>query len=370
MNGRHTINPIGHTPRPLRVESVARLTRAQRPETLVDRILARKSVTIVAGAPYVGKTFFALEAMRAVVDATGFLGHFKVPKPGNVLYLGNDSPDWDIASQFGKLVGLPDPKLEDVERLVEETSLGSYGFIFESGFMLNTAEDAERVVDAAKRRFTMRDFNPMEETYRPVRGTDLIVLDTLRSLHGFEENSNTEMQHVMNLLRYIANQTGAAVMGLHHFNKAPHETQAASLDRLRGATAIGGAVDTVFALTGKAPSIAVRVLKHRPFPEQSDFMYEIGGEPGEIKLALSSSDGVVNLEVRNTILYYLDLNRNAWSPTSAIQGAVAVSFGIDPKSPKAAKATNRALMALEKSGNVVRIHGAARLADVQPKEES
>lgn len=354
---------------PLKVERVDRLVKAQRPEMLIDRVLARQGVALVAATPYTGKTFLALEAMRAVVEAKPFLGHFPVARPGNVLYLGNDSPDWDIASQFEKLIGLPDPKTHDVGRLIEETDIGSYGFIFEPGFMLNTSEDAERVIDAARRQSSIRDLTYYfdEERYRAVRGTDLIVIDTLRSVHGFEENDNTGMQHVMNLLRYIANQTKAAVLALHHFNKGTKESPQASLERLRGATAIGGAADSVFALTGKAPSIAVRVLKHRPCPEQGDFMYEFESSPTSASLRLSG-EGVTSTGARKAVLELLRAHKGEWVQTAAIQAAVGDLLGVDGK--KASAATMKVLAALDKAGAIVRIHGAARIADVQPGGES
>ncbi len=356
---------------PLRIDRADRLVRATRPEMLINRLLARKGVAVLASPPYTGKTFFALEAMRTVVEAGTFAGHsdFKATKPGNVLYLGNDSPDWDLASQFDKLIGLPDPKTHDVGRLIDETDLGSYGFIFEPGFMLNTAEDAERVIDAARRQSSVRDYSRAfvggeeAEVYRPVRGTDLIVIDTLRSVHGFEENDNTGMQHVMNLLRYIANQTGAGVLALHHFNKGSKESPQASLERLRGATAIGGAVDSVFALTGKLPSVAVRILKHRPCPEQIDFMYQFEQRAGRVALSVTSAEGVVNVVTKKAVLEALEAGAGTWVKTGDIQVAVAKVMDDTPESKKVASATGKVLAVLERAGKIVRIHGASRLAD-------
>ena len=352
---------------PLTVHRVDRLARAPRPEMLIPRVLARGGVAVVASPPYMGKTFLALEAMRAVVQAgkgDAFLGHFPVPRAGNVLYLGNDSPDWDIASQFDKLIGLPDPNLYDVGRLIDETDMGAYGFIFEPGFMLNDGADAERVIDAARSQRSVRDYTRTHddgEVYSSVRGTDLIVIDTLRSVHGYEENDNTGMQHVMNLLRYIALQTKASVLALHHFNKGTKESPQASLDRLRGATAIGGAVDTVFALTGKAPSIAVRVLKHRACPEQGDFTYEMIESNGDVRLVMKG-DGIINPKIRTVIMAALEAAPGQWVPTGTLNEAAATVMGLEPKAKKAANAVTHALAALEKAGTVTRIHGATRLA--------
>ena len=329
---------------------------------LIDRILARSGVTVIASPAYMGKTFLALEAMRAVAYATPFLSHFAVPRAGNVLYLGNDSPAWDIASQFDKLVGLPDPKLDDVPRLLDETALGSFGFIFDPQFMLNTAADGQRVIDAAKAHYSHRHEGLHHDgaaVEREVHGSDLIVIDTLRSVHGFDENDNTAMQHVMNLLRWISTETKASVLALHHYNKTTKESLSASLDRLRGATCIGGAVDAVFALTGKAPSIAVRVLKNRPCPEQTDFVYEVGGTKDEVTLKVAAAEGLMNPQARAAVLESLTLT--GWTKTADIKVAVGLVLG-EKNEKKIDNVTSRVLSTLEKAGTIIRVHGAARLA--------
>jgi len=338
-----------------------------RPAMLIDKILARGGVCIVAAPPYAGKTFLALEAMRALGEGKPFLGHFAVPAPGNALYLGNDSPAWDIASQFDKLIGLPDPVTEDVSWLVGHTALGSYGFIFDPAFTLDTAVAAEAVVDAARSQWSMRDYTDHgdHESYRGVGGTDLIVLDTLRSLHGFDENNNTMMQHAMNLLRHIAVSSGAAVIALHHFNKPAKDSQQSALDRLRGATAIGGAADSVFALTGKWPSLAVRVLKHRVCPEQGDFMYKVIETPDGLEMRVAADGGVVNLTAQAEILALLTEFAGQFVKSRDIVVRVGEALKVDGK--KAENAANGVLRALEKDGRVIRVHGAARLADIQPR---
>jgi hypothetical protein len=351
-------------PRRLSVRQADYLFSQARPETLIDGILTRGGVAILAAPPYSGKTFLALEAMRAVANRSPFLGHFGVPKHGNVLYFGNDSPAWDIHTQFDKLIGLPDPVTENIPHLLSTTVLGAYGFIFDHTFMLNYPVDAEAIIDAAKRQWSMREYETYgeHEQYRPVSGTDLIVLDTLRSVHGYDENDNTAMQGVMNLLRYIAVSTGAAVLALHHFNKTQKESQQSAMERLRGATAIGGAVDSVFALAGTWPSLAVRVLKNRPFPKQGDFMYAVEESDDHLELRITESGGIVNLAVRKIIMEKLNGVRG-WTKTGDLAAAVMVGLGHEKK--KAENVVNRVLHVLEKDGTVARIHGGARLASLE-----
>lgn len=363
---QHLRIPSASSPRRLTVRRADYLLSQARPETLIEGVLARAGVAVVAAPPYAGKTFLALEAMRAVAERTPFLQHFEVPRHGNVLYFGNDSPAWDIRTQFDKLVGLPDPATENIPHLLETSSLGAYGFIFDHTFMLNSVLDADLVIDAAKRQWSMREYETWgeHEQFRPVSGTDLIVLDTLRSVHTFDENDNTAMQHVMNLLRYIAVSTGAAVLALHHFNKAQKESQQSALDRLRGATAIGGAVDSVYAITGTWPALTVRVLKNRPFPKQGDFAYATDETPSG-RFELRVTGGNVNIETRQLVLDVLAA-RDGWTKTGDLVAAVAAALALENK--KADNVVGRALRALEKDGRVARIHGGARLADIQPRD--
>jgi hypothetical protein len=344
-------------PGPLRISRIDRLVKAEKPPMLIEGVLGRRAVHVWSGMPYSGKTFLAIEAMRAIVYGEPFLGHFRVPRAGNVLYLGNDSPDWDVAQQFEKVVGLPDAR--DLDSAIHEGPMGGFGFVFDSSFALSTAADAQRLVDAARAFSSIREYDPGSDSYEPVRGTSLIVIDTLRSVHGFEENDNTEMQHVINLLRYIADQTGTAVLALHHFNKShPGERGHVSLERLRGAVAIAGGVDSVLALMPKEGTVAVRILKHRVDPKQPEFMYEtVDSGPGRVVLSLSSNVGVVNPGILGVVVGALTAV-DGWVSTSTLNDLALAAI---PDAKKAANAVSHALRKMEKAGEVERMHGAARL---------
>lgn len=346
----------------LQVRDAGYLLRSPRPSMLIESILARGGVHILAAPAYSGKTFYALEAMRAIAEGEPFLGHFKVPQAGNVLYLGNDSPAWDIASQFDKVIGLPEPTAmgEDIAR----SSLGSYGFIFDDSFALNDAANAEQLVRAAHAFDTQRESAHFVGGERFI-GTSLIVIDTLRSMHGFEEKDNTEMQHVVNLLRYVARNTSAAVLALHHFNKSsPGERDRVTLERLRGASALAAGVDSVLALIPhKNGTIGVMNLKHRVCPTLKDFVYKIeettwfdGSEKYELRLV--SDVGLVNPTVL-TIVRNL-LNGNALmgnrTKTSDLEAAVAKLPGMNV-GRRAENAVGKVLRELDTAGEIHRVPG-------------
>lgn len=52
------------------------------------------------------------------------------------------------------------------------------------------------------------------------KGLRLIVLDTLTRFHQLDENSNGDMAKLVSILEYIAKQTGAAILVIHHSSKS------------------------------------------------------------------------------------------------------------------------------------------------------
>jgi hypothetical protein len=67
--------------------------------------------------------------------------------------------------------------------------------------------------------------------------TEFLILDVMRVLHGAEENDNTEMQKVIDVLNHIQTETGASICLIHHENK---RDDVPLTERARGAGAIAG----------------------------------------------------------------------------------------------------------------------------------
>lgn len=67
--------------------------------------------------------------------------------------------------------------------------------------------------------------------------TEFLILDVMRVLHSAEENDNTEMQKIIDVLNGIQAETGASVCLIHHDNKREDATLT---ERARGASAIAG----------------------------------------------------------------------------------------------------------------------------------
>lgn len=76
---------------------------------------------------------------------------------------------------------------------------------------------------------------------------DVLICDPLAELHNAEENDNTAMRAIIAAFRGLAARLGIAVMILHHDRKGNNAP--GDMDRMRGASAITGAVRVMLTLT-------------------------------------------------------------------------------------------------------------------------
>ena len=67
--------------------------------------------------------------------------------------------------------------------------------------------------------------------------TEFLILDVMRVLHSAEENDNTEMQKIIDVLNQIQSEANCSICLIHHDNKREDATLT---ERARGASAIAG----------------------------------------------------------------------------------------------------------------------------------
>lgn len=109
----------------------------------------------------------------------------------------------------------------------------------------------------SKREMPMFTFDSEENIRTVMRdlekfGPDVIIFDVLKVLHGSEENDNTAMHKVMDKITRMTTALNCQAIVVHHEGKA--DTGGGSLKkRARGASAIGGWPEWVFALSIKNP---------------------------------------------------------------------------------------------------------------------
>ncbi len=178
-------------------------------EWIVEGILPRASVTLLAGEPGSYKTWLALALLRGVAGGGNFLGR-KCAR-ASVLYLDRENP---LAVMRERLAVL------GIEASAATDSRIWGGWLGDAPPAIGDA----RLMEIASER-------------RP-----LIIFDSLIRFHAAaDENSATEMAMVMQELRSLAN-AGATVVALHHKPKSEGS-------HYRGSSDIAGGVDTAWAIS-------------------------------------------------------------------------------------------------------------------------
>ena len=178
-------------------------------EWMVEGILPRASVTLLAGEPGSYKTWLALALLRDVATGGNFLG--RKCAQASVLYLDRENP---LAVMRERLAVLG----------IEQSAAADCRIW--GGWLADAPPGIGdfRILEIARER-------------RP-----LIVFDSLIRFHAAaDENSATEMSMVMADLRALAN-AGATVVALHHKPKSDGS-------HYRGSSDIAGGVDTALAVS-------------------------------------------------------------------------------------------------------------------------
>jgi hypothetical protein len=173
---------------------------------LVERMIPRAAVTLVAGEPGSYKSWLALCLGRAVAEGAPFLERACPQMP--VLYLDRENPQAVVRERL-QVLGI-----RSAERL------RVWG-----GWLA----DPPPYIGDARLLQIARQLRP------------LIIFDSLIRFHDGDENSATEMSPVVSDLRALAH-AGATVVVLHHRAKS-------EASRYRGSSDILGGVDVAVAVS-------------------------------------------------------------------------------------------------------------------------
>jgi len=196
------------------------------PAYLVRDTLPETGIGVVAGQYGTGKTFAGADLAAAVMTGNNFAGE-PVMRRGAVLWFASEGEGEikrrvraAVESKYGATDSQPFARqARDVPKLTELDALQK----------LNT--HAEEAAKRAREKFGL----PLA----------LIVVDTLSAAAGFDdENSASETQKVLNVLRALSRATKALVLLIDHYGKMT-ETG------IRGSSAKGAAADAVLACLGE-----------------------------------------------------------------------------------------------------------------------
>jgi hypothetical protein len=218
---------------------------ADPPPYLIQDTLPQTGIAFLAGQYGLGKTFGGIDVTAAVLTGKKFAGQ-QVNRRGGVLWLaaeGENEVDSRLKAALEASGNPPDAKYP-FARQCHSVPLLTDG---------DAATKLQALADEAAK--TMRaDFG---------NELVLIVIDTLGAAAGFDdENSASETQRVVNLLKKLSRHTGALVLVIDHHGKVA-ETG------IRGSSAKAAAADAILAflgdrdITGKVANRRMAIAKLR-----------------------------------------------------------------------------------------------------------
>ena len=167
-----------------------------------------------------GKSFFILQAAAAIAakdDPKADLLKLNPTKAGIVDYYVLEDP---VPVLWHRLYALKNAIDSEHAQALLVKNLRIRPLIGTIGFDLSFHDQSLQIVDASK-------------------GSRLIIIDTLSRSHTLDENKNGEMAGLLKELEFIAKETGAAVIFLHHSNKSSaKEGLGAEQQSARGASVL------------------------------------------------------------------------------------------------------------------------------------
>ena len=180
-----------------------------------------------------GKSFIALELVTAVACPQADLAGFTPPKAGLAAYINAEDGYFPLAKRLA-WIGERLP-LEARNTAAASLSIGlATGCLIDLGRKpLSTDLDPEPDEEYGD------SITDVEVLAKRFDGYRLIVIDTLTRFHSLDENNNGQMSQLVSILEYLAKRPGAAVLFIHHTNKAAiREGSTDSQAAGRGASAL------------------------------------------------------------------------------------------------------------------------------------
>jgi len=209
---------------------------AEDAQWLVENLITRGGMHFITAPPGGGKSWIAVDLVRACLDGSDWFGCLPVTQC-KVLYIN------------------------------EEMGLGR----FWQRFFKLCANGAENVHIMQKQMVKLDNPDHLAEIVQYVKDNDIaiVILDTFVRVHGYDENSNTDMAKLYDRMKGI-NESGAAIIALHHHKKGIHAGPVAH-EAMRGAGEIAAQADLVATVEHKDGIYTLKTTKQRHIGEE-DFV--------------------------------------------------------------------------------------------------
>jgi len=203
---------------------------------LVENLITRGGMHFITAPPGGGKSWIAVDLVRACNEGSMWMGCLPVTKC-NILYIN------------------------------EEMGVGRF---FQRFFKLSPGA-CENVHIMQKQMVKLDNAEHMADIVQYVKDHDIsiVILDTFVRVHGYDENSNTDMAKLYDRMKGI-NESGAAIIALHHHKKGIHAGPVAH-EAMRGAGEIAAQADLVATVENKDGIYTLKTTKQRHIGEE-DFV--------------------------------------------------------------------------------------------------
>ncbi len=211
---------------------------------VVDEILVSGAIGTLLGKYKAGKSFLALLTGICVATGRSVLDRFEVPEPGPVMVILEESGRRALHRRLSMLArGYG----------IKASELSNLHFAANQRVRLDDPEWRDRITEKAKEL-----------------GAVLIIFDPLVRLKGasVDENSQMEMAPVLDFMRDLRDETGSAVLFVHH---PGHSDQG----RMRGSSDLEGYWESKITVKKDSDGVNTVSAEHREAEETSELAYRL-----------------------------------------------------------------------------------------------
>lgn len=234
-------------------------SRSLRPPWLFSDLLVSRTLTMLSGEPYSGKTLLALAMVLSIDSQRPLSGHY-TPISGRACFIGQDAPTWDYHAAVRSLwtgYGL------------SHTDPGSSLFFFNRGY---------KITDPNFPSFITQ----LVELY----GVNFLVLDCFIDFHSLDENNTQQMRAVTEVLKSLRDQHLLSILFTHHTSKGAEFVSANY--RARGSSVLPSTVDQHISLSSRFNKFILTNPKRRGMSASEGLTFRLHTDSG-LRLALDET---------------------------------------------------------------------------------
>lgn len=207
---------------------------------VIEKLVPFGGLVNVFGKPKTGKSFLALGWAQAIVNGEADWEGYRLHTHGSVAYLQIDTPREEWSQRIGRLTLTPPPDRDLYIADMWQVPQFPFDILDPQQTGLKWLRDQLAVI-------------------QPV----LTIIDTLREVHGGDENDSTTMRNV--IAHLVAACRPSAIVLLSHARKDSILTASGDddmMDQGRGSSYVAGRMDVIVKLTPKRLTFKGRATGH------------------------------------------------------------------------------------------------------------